>query len=209
MIIEPISSRVKVEELRNYGLLTLRQLYTISVNIELAVEESPDMIHRALTDTGLISRTTIPFEVVSNFRGSITGKPYYEAVIMHDGIEKRYRVLARDTGGLIRARIDYEPMIEPEELRLIHPAEFARMGIEVKEWELHNYRHYFILFIASGHYESFDIAVKRGTAHNIVEINLTESDLQARKVPCSWYLERLRVFAGLKAGVTSEIQRTN
>ncbi len=207
MIIEPISSRVNVEELKNYGLLNLRQLYTIRVNIELTVEESPDVVHRALTATGLISRDTIPFEVVSNFRGSSSGKPYYEARIIHGGIEKRYRVLARATGGLIRARINYEPKIEPEELRLTHPAEFARTGIEVLEWELHNYRHYFILFITSGRYESFDIVVKRGTGHSTVEIRLSESDLQTRRVPCSWYLDRLTVFAGLKPEVENAVKR--
>ncbi len=205
-MIEPIRRSVRVEELKNYGF-TLRPSYTIAVKIEQTVKESPDMIHRILTDTGLISRTTIPFEVVSNFRGSADNKPFYTAVIVHEGIERRYTVIARDTGGFIRSRIDYEPVIEPEELRLVHPAEFARTGIEVKEWELHNYRHYFILFISSRHYEGFDITVKRASTgeYTSVGITLAESELRIKRAPCSWYLDRLAVFEGLEEEVREKI----
>ena len=207
-MIEPISRRVEVEELKNYGF-ALHPLYTIEVKIEQTVRESPDTIHRILTDTGLISRATIPFEVVSNFRGSADNKPFYSATIIHEGIERRYTVAARDTGGLIRSRIDYEPVIQPEELKLVHPAEFARMGIEVKDWELHNYHHYFMLFISSRHYESFDIVVKAKRSeedtNTSVWISLAESDLRTRRVPCSWYLNKLAVFSGLEEEVRRRI----
>ena len=207
-MIEPISRRVAVEELKNYGF-ALHPLYTIEVKIEQTVRESPDTIHRILTDTGLISRATIPFEVVSNFRGSADNKPFYSATIIHEGIERRYTVAARDTGGLIRSRIDYEPVIQPEELKLVHPAEFARMGIEVKDWELHNYHHYFMLFISSRHYESFDIVVKAKRSeedtNTSVWITLAESDLRTRRVPCSWYLNKLAVFSGLEEEVRRKI----
>ncbi|KAF5410864.1 MAG: hypothetical protein C5S38_09910 [Candidatus Methanophagaceae archaeon] len=92
-------------------------------------------------------------------------------------------------------------MVYPEELRLIHPAEFARVGIEVKEWELRNYKHFFMRFIASKRYESFDMQVKRetggGAAFTIIKINIVESELKAKKVPCLEYLKRLEVIEDL------------
>lgn len=191
---------IKIKELENYGS-SLRPLYTIGVEIEIVVRESPDILHKIFTDTGLITRETVPFDVVSNFRGSAGNKPFYSAVIVHEGLIKEYEVQARDTGGSFRAGINYEPVIYPEELRLVHPAEFYRRDIEVKEWELHNYKHYFMLFIASKRYESFDMDVKRETdgegGITAIKINIAESELKEKKAPSSWYLKRLSVFEGL------------
>ncbi len=189
--------RIRVKELKNYGS-SRHPLYTIAVEIELTVSESPDMLHKIFTGTGLIARETIPFEIVSNFRGSADDKPFYSALVVHEGITKKYEVVARDTGGFLRRSINYEPVVYPEELRLTHPAEFSRMNIEVEEWELHNYKHYFMLLIASKRYESFDLWVRRerGGEFTSIKVNLAESELKEKEVPCSWYLKRLSVFEG-------------
>jgi hypothetical protein len=190
---------IRIKELRNYGS-SRRPLYTIAVEIELTVSESPDALHKIFTGSGLITRETVPFEVVSNFRGSAGDKTFYSALVVHEGIMKKYEVVARDTGGFLRTRIKYEPVVYPEELRLTHPAEFSRMNIEVIEWELHNYKHYFMLLIASKRYESFDMWVRReGEASGLssIKVNLTESELREKKAPCSWYLKRLSVFEGV------------
>ena len=209
---------IRIKELENYGS-SLRPLYTIRVEIEIVVRESPDMLHKIFTGTGLIARETVPFDVVSNFRGSADNKPFYSALIVHEGITKKYEVVARDTGGFLRTRINYEPVVYPEELRLTHPAEFPRMGIEVEEWELHNYKHYFMLLIASKRYESVDMWVRRekgvggeeeegASEFTVLRMNLAESELKAREVPCSWYLERLSIFkdVDLKEEVRREIE---
>ena len=187
---------VRVTKLENYGS-SRRPLYTIGVEIELHVTESPDTLHRLLTGTGLIARETIPFDVVSNFRGSADNKPFYSAIIVHEGVTKRYAVAARDTGGMLRTKINYEPIVTPEELRLSHPAEFPRLDITVEKWELHNYKHYFMLFIASKRYESFDLWVERDGGVTTVNVNLAESELREKRVPCSWYLKRLSIFEGM------------
>lgn len=192
---------IRLKELKNYGS-SLRPLYTIGLEIELTVGESPDTLHKIFTDTGLITRDTIPFDIVSNFRGSADNKPFYSALIVHEGVTKKYEVVARDTGGFLRTRINYEPVVYPDELRLTHPAEFSRLDIEVEEWELHNYRHYFMLFISSKRYESFDMWVKRekevekDLEFTLIKVNLVESELREKKAPCSWYLKRLSVFEG-------------
>jgi hypothetical protein len=186
---------IRIKEQENYGSAH-HPAYTIKVEIDIDVIESPDTLHRLFSQTGLISRETIPFEVVSNFRGTADDKPFYSAVIMHEGIIKEYRVMARDTGGFIRSGINYEPVVYPEEFRLMHPAEFAQSGIEVRDWELHNYKHYFLHFIASKRYESFNIQVNRAEALTLIRLNLAESGLEEKKAPCSWYLKRLSVFEG-------------
>lgn len=194
---------VRVTKLENYGS-DLHPQYTIGVAIELRVEESPDAVHKLLTGTGLIGRETIPFDIVSNFRGSADDKPYYAAVILDDYVTKRYEVTAHDTGGVLRTGITYEPVVHPEELRLTHPADFPRLHITVKEWELHNYKHHFMRFIASKRYESFDLWVTRkragedeGSGFTAITVQLTESELREKKVPCSWYVKRLAVFEGI------------
>ncbi|MBN1455909.1 MAG: hypothetical protein JW945_06640 [Methanomicrobia archaeon] len=198
---------VRVLELSNFGSL-LNPLYTIGVELELRVSESPDMLHRLLTDTGLISRETIPFDVVTNFRGSAANEPYYAARILYDGMPKRYEVTARDTGGVLRTKITYKPVVSPEELQLHHPANFVRLGISVEEWELHNYKHYFMLLIASKRYESFDLWVSAAAEEQEMEaaatselttvrVKLTESELKRKDVPCAWYLQRLSIFENL------------
>ncbi len=190
---------VRVKELKNYGS-SVRPLYTIAVEKEITVSESPDTVHKIFTDSGLMTRETIPFEVVSNFRGSADGKPFYSALIAHEGDTKRYEVMARDTGGFLRTSINYEPVVYPDELRLTHPAEFSRMNIEVEEWELHNYTHYFMTLIASKRYESFDLWVKSKREEGedldftLIKAILAESELKEKKAPCSWYLKRLLVF---------------
>jgi hypothetical protein len=193
-------SSVRVTKLENYGS-DLHPLYTIGVNIELRVTESPDAVHNLLIETGLIGREAIPFNIVSNFRGSADDKPYYAAVILDDCVTKRYEVRARDTGGVLKTGITYEPVVHPEELRLTHPADFPRLHITVKDWELHNYKHHFMRFIASKRYESFDLWVTReragedgGSGFTAITVGLTESELREKKVPCSWYVKRLAVF---------------
>jgi hypothetical protein len=197
-MLEAKHASIAIKERENYGS-SLHPSYTIAVGIEIGVNERPDALHQIFTQTALISRDTIPFEPVSNFRGSTDNKPYYSAIILHDGVVKEYRVLARDTGGFLRTKITYEPMVYPEELRMIHPAEFARSGIEVKEWELANYKHYFMLVITSKRYENFFIRVRRdeGLKLTVITIYLVESALRERTVPCSWYLERLSIFKDL------------
>jgi hypothetical protein len=200
--VEPIQSEVKAKELKNFGS-PLRPSYSIRVGIWISVRENPDVLHKIFTKTGIISRETIPFEIVSNFRGSVDRKPFYSALILHGGNMKRYEVMTRDTGGLLRTRINYEPVVlvdpEPEELKLVHPAEFYRLerDIKVLQWELHNYKHYFMLFISSKRYESFDLWVKREKDFTTIKVNLAESELKEKKAPCSWYLKRLSVFKGL------------
>jgi len=202
--VEPIQCEVRVKELKNFGS-SLRPSYSIHLEIAISVRESPDALHKLLTGTGIISRETIPFVVVSNFRGSVDGKPFYSATIRHGGITKRYEVRARDTGGLIRRKINYEPIVYPEELRLLHPAEFHRSGIKVLEWELHNYKHYFTLFISSKKSEMFDIRVKTVKDSTSIRVNLGESGLRDEEVPCSLYLRRLLVFKGLN--IEEEVRR--
>jgi hypothetical protein len=195
---------VRVTERSNFGSL-LNPLYTIGVELELRVSESPDALHRLLTDTGLISRETIPFDVVTNFRGSAANEPYYAARIRYDGMPKRYEVAAHDTGGVLRTKITYEPVVKPEELQLHHPANFVRLGITVDEWELHNYKHYFMLLIASKRYESFDLWVTGAEEEEAAEtpelttvrIKLAESELKRKDVPCAWYVQRLAIFENL------------
>ena len=199
IMLETKQKSVKLKELKNYGS-SRRPLYTIAVEIELTVSESPDALHKIFTDSELITRETIPFEVVSNFRGSADDKPFYSALVVHEGVTKKYEVAARDTGGFLRTGINYEPVVYPEELRLAHPAEFSRLNIEVEEWELHNYKHYFMLLIASKRYESFDLWVKRERREEedldftLIKAILAESELKEKKAPCSWYLKRLSVF---------------
>ena len=204
---------VRVTELSNFGSL-LNPLYTICVDVELRVSERPDLLHRLLTDTGLISRETIPFDVVTNFRGSATNEPYYAARIRYDGMPKRYAVTARDTGGVLRTKITYEPVVRPEELQLHHPANFVRLGITVDEWELHNYKHYFMLLIASKRYESFDLwvtaaeeeaAAKETPELTTVRIKLAESELRRKEVPCAWYVQRLAIFDNLD--IAAEVRK--
>ncbi len=208
---QDVKCSVRVKELKNYGS-SLRPLYTIGGVIEIRVGESPDTLHKIFTETGLIARETIPFDVVSNFRGSADNKPFYSALIVHEGIAKKYEVVARDTGGFLKTRINYKPMVYPEELHLTHPAEFSRLGIEVEEWELHNYKHYFMRFISSKRYESFDMWVKRGGRggekdldFTVITVNLAESELGEKKAPCSWYLKRLSVFEGMD--MENEVRR--
>ncbi len=193
---------VRVTECSNFGSL-LNPLYTIGVDLEFRVSESPDMLHRLLTGTGLISRETIPFDVVTNFRGSAENEPYYAAHIRYDGIPKRYAIAAHDTGGMLRTKITYKPVVTPEDLQLHHPADFVRLGITVDDWELHNYKHYFMLLIASKRYESFDLWVTGGEAEEeeeetpaltTVRARLAESELKRKEVPCVWYVQRLAIF---------------
>jgi hypothetical protein len=205
---------VRVTELSNFGSL-LNPLYTLGVELELRVSESPDALHRLLTDTGLISRETIPFDVVTNFRGSVTNEPYYAARIRYDGMPKRYEVTAHDTGGVLRTKITYEPVVRPAELQLHHPANFVRLGITVDEWELHNYKHYFMLLIASKRYESFDLWVSGAeevdeeaaetSEFTTVRIKLTESELKRKEVPCAWYVQRLAIFENID--VDAEVRK--
>ena len=206
LMLAPKQKRITIKELKNYGT-SLHPLYTIAVEITLIVEESPDALHQLFTGTGLIARETIPFDVVTNFRGSADNKPYYSARIVHDGIPKEYEVAARDTGRFLKTSITYEPMVHPEELRLTHPAEFSRSDIAVEEWELHNYKHYFMRLIASKRYESVDIQVKRGEEASdlsVITVASAESELRAKKAPCSWYLERLSV-CNLEEDVRKEL----
>jgi hypothetical protein len=188
---------VRVTKLENYGS-DLHPSYTIGVTIEISVDESPDTLHKMLTGTGLIGRETIPFGPVSNFRGSADDKPYYAAVIVDDGVTKRYEVAAHDTGGMLKTEITYQPVVTPEELRLTHPADFPRVDITVEEWELHNYKHYFMRFIASKRYESFDLWVRRERGEDLgstsITITLAESELTEKRVPCSWYVKRMSLF---------------
>ena len=197
---------IRIKELENYGS-SHHPAYTINVELDIDVSESPDTLHMLFSQSGLISRETIPFDVVSDFRGSADDKPFYSAVIMHEGITKEYSVEARDTGGSTKAGIKYEPVVYPEELRLMHPAEFAQLGMEVRDWELHNYKYYFLHFIASKRYESFNIQVNRVGALTLIRLNLVESGLEEKKTPCSWYLKRLSVFDGfnLEEEVKKEI----
>jgi len=206
---------VRVTEHSNFGSL-LNPLYTIGVELELRVSESPDALHRLLTDTGLISRETIPFDVVTNFRGSATNEPYYAAHVMYDGMPKRYEVTAHDTGGVLRTKIAYKPVVTPAELQLHHPANFVRLGITVEEWELHNYKHYFMLLIASKRYEGFDLwvtgaqeeeaAAEEETSElTTVRIKLVESELKRKDVPCAWYVQRLAIFENLD--VEAEVRK--
>lgn len=193
-MLEVIEKRVEIKEKKNYGS-SLRPSYSINLEIEVAVAETPDIVHYIMTETGIISRETIPFEVVSNFRGSADYKPYYTSLIFHEGESKVYKILARDTGGFLRTKINYEPLVFPEELRLIHPLDFYRFGIKVLEWELHNYKHYFTLFISSKRYESFDMSVKENSRNKtLIKINLGETALAELKVPCSSYLKKLSCF---------------
>ena len=201
--VEPIRNEVK-GEIKNFGS-PLRPSYSIHLEIEKSVREDPDLIHKLLTETGIISRETIPFKVVSNFRGSIDGKPFYSASILHEGSEKRYKVIARDAGGFLKLKINYEPVIYPEEMRLMHPADFSRLKIKVLEWELHNYRHHFILLISSKRYESFDIWVKASENFTSVRISLYEAGLREKREPCLWYLRRLSIFKGLEDEVKRKI----
>jgi hypothetical protein len=182
---------IRIKELANYGS-SHHPAYTLNVELDIEVSESSDTLHMLFSQSGLISRETIPFDVVSDFRGSAEDKPFYSAVIMHEGITKEYRV--GDTGGSTKAGIMYEPVVYPEELRLMHPAEFAQLGMEVRDWELHNYKYYFLHFIASKRYESFNILVNRVGALTLLRLNLVESGLEEKKAPCSWYLKRLSVF---------------
>jgi len=212
---KPGSCTIRVTKVENYGSAR-HPLYTLGVELELQVEESPDMLHRLLTDTGLIGRETIPFAVVSNFRGSVDHKPFYAALIQYEGELKRYEVTARDTGGLLKTAITYEPIVQPEELRLHHPADFARLGITVADWELHNYRHYFMLLITSKRYESFDIRVAQvheGEDHGgrtSIRVTLAESELKRKEVPCVWYVKRLAIFEGvdLEGAVRAKLEAT-
>lgn len=211
-MLETKQRSIRLKELKNYGS-SLRPLYTIEVEIEIRVGERPDTLHKIFADSGLITRETVPFEVVSNFRGSADNKPFYSALIVHEGIVKKYEVAARDTGGFLKTSINYEPVVYPEELRLTHPAEFSRLNIEVEEWELHNYRHYFMLLIASKRYESFDMLVKReggaekGLEFTLIQVNIAESELKEKKAPCSWYLKRLSVFKGKGFDLEEEVRR--
>jgi len=207
-LVEPIQSEVKVKELKNFGS-SRRPSYSIHLEIELSVRENPDLIHELLTKTGIISRETIPFGVVSNFRGSRDGKPFYSASILHEGSEKRYKVMARATGGFLERKINYAPAIYPEEMRSIHPADFSRMNIKVLEWELHNYWHHFVLFISSKRYECFDIWVKASKNFTSISISLYEAGLAEKREPCLWYLKRLSVFEGLKSEVRRKVSISN
>ncbi len=207
---KPGSCTIRVTKVENYGSAR-RPLYSIGVELELQVEESPDMLHRLLTGTGLIGRETIPFAVVSNFRGSVDHKPFYTALIQYEGELKRYEVAARDTGGLLKTAITYEPIVQPEELRLHHPADFARLGITVEEWELHNYRHYFMLLISSKRYESFDIRITQPPeGRTSIRVTLAESELKRKEVPCVWYVKRLAIFEGmdLEGAVRAKLEAT-
>ncbi|HDS45621.1 MAG TPA: hypothetical protein ENN68_05965 [Methanomicrobia archaeon] len=207
---------VNVTELSNFGSL-LNPLYTIGVELELHVSESPDALHRLLTDTGLVSRESIPFDVVTNFRGSATNEPYYAAHIRYDGMPKRYEVAAHDTGGVLRTKIAYKPVVTPAELQLHHPANFVRLGITVDEWELHNYKHYFMLLIASKRYECFDLwvtaaveqeaeaAAEKPSGFTTVRVKLAESELKRKDVPCAWYVQRLAIFENLD--VEAEVRK--
>jgi len=47
--------------------------------------------------------------------------------------------------------------------------------------------------------------VRRGEEHTSVWITLAESDLRTRRVPCSWYLNKLAVFSGLEEEVRRRI----
>ncbi|MHC1635929.1 MAG: hypothetical protein ACXQTS_04835 [Candidatus Methanospirareceae archaeon] len=200
-MLEVRDKRVEIKEMRNYGTPS-KPSYSVHVEVELSVTDNPDKVHEEMKRTGIISRETIPSEVVSNLRGSTDNKPYYSSLILHEGEQKIYKVTARNTGGLLRRKIKYEPVIEPEELRFIHPVDFHRLGIKVLEWELHNYKHYFMAFIGSKRYESFDMYVKRkwieeggGRGEGAwIRINLCESALRKLKAPCSWYLKRLSCF---------------
>jgi len=196
MMLESKHFEARIKEIHNYGTSRKPQL-TVRISASLFFGETADELHGALTDSGLISRDTIPFEVVSNFRGSSDGGPFYRARVLYDGEEREYIVAARDTGGVLRTRIRYEPIVSPKELRLVHPAEFRRYNIKVLEWELHNYRHYFMLFVSSKRFESFDIFVKPTAEGTSVEVELAESELKEFRLPCDWYVERLP-FKGLK-----------
>ncbi len=193
--IVPIQSEIGVKEAKNYGSKKRPQL-TLCVHVNMLFSESPDELHSILIEAGIISRDTIPFEVVTNFRGSVNGKPFYKASIIYRGEKKRYEVNARDTGGLLRTKIYYEPVVstDVEELGLIHPADFPTRGIGVSEFEMHNYRHHFLLFISSKRYESFDLYVgEAGGKLTEMRACLAETELRGIKPPCDWYVKRMNV----------------
>ena len=194
MSVEVLQRDFRVLELKNYGT-ERKPSYTIKMELEASVRETPDEMHYIFTRTGLISRETIPFEAV-NFRGSARGDaPFYAAKILHEGDEREYKVLARELGGLLKA-VNYEPVIIPEEMRLLHPASFHRAGIEVLSFEIHNYKPHFALFISSKRYESFDLWVHSEEEGGKTSLRalFAEAGMREKKPPCVWYLRRLSVF---------------
>ena len=189
--VKTLRRKFRIAELVNYGT-EQKPSYTVSVEIGIHVGESPDSMHRIFVETGLISRDTVPFEVV-NFRGSVSGDaPFYAAEILYEGALIEYSVHPRHAGGIRELR--YEPVVTPEDMRLIHPAEFHRHGIEVLSWELHNYRPHLMLFISSKKYEHFDLSVRREEESTSINMKIGESDLRRKTAPCRWLLQRISVF---------------
>jgi len=204
MSVDVLRRDFRVLELKNYGT-ERKPSYTIKMELEASVRETPDEMHHIFTRTGLISRETIPFEAV-NFRGSARGDaPFYAAKILHEGVEREYKVLARELGGF--KALSYEPVVIPEEMRLLHPASFHRAGIEVLSFEMHNYKPHFALFISSKRYESFDLWVHSERGKTSLRALFAEAGMREKKPPCVWYLRRLSVFGSDLEEEARELQK--
>lgn len=194
-------------EVRNFGSRK-RPQYTIRISVNLHTPASPNDLHERFVDVGLISRETIPLEPVTNFRGSPDNKPFYEAVIRLDGSIKTHRIDAKDTGGMSRTKITYQPIIKQEELRIIHPEEYSSLGIKVLDWEIHNYHHKFVLLgLFSKKYKIFELVVSKQESRSKIEINSAESSLNSPSVPCKWYFDRLEGVFDVKDKIKKSITK--
>lgn len=193
-------------EIKNFGS-NKRPKYTIQLDIYLFVEEDPDTLHEIFIKAGLISRETIPLESTTNFRGSLDNKPFYEAIVEHESTNITYRVNAEDTGGASRTKVYYESIIEPEELRFIHPTEFKSLGIRVLGWDLRNYRHHpTLLGLLSGKYEIFSLSVSKREFLSSVDVTLREPSLKSLKIPCEWYFNKLNNVFDIEKEVVKKLR---
>ena len=100
-----------------------------------------------------------------------------------------------------------QPVVIPEEMRLLHPASFHRAGIKVLSFEMHNYKPHFALFISSKRYESFDLWVHSERGKTSLRALFVEAGMREKKPPCAWYLRRLSVFGSDLEEEARELQK--
>ncbi|RLF11191.1 MAG: hypothetical protein DRJ98_04180 [Thermoprotei archaeon] len=174
-------------EVKNYGS-TSKPKYTIFLEVKASLEAEPDLLHSLCVEERLISSRTVPTSMVVNFRGDMEGRrPYYKALLMDkSGSTFEYVVEPKYKGGF--SNVTYEPLIQPPNLRHVHPIHFKSMGWKVLGYELNNYR------FTSGlkRYECFNLEVYGGGEEpSTVLAMFKEAGLEVLGLPCRELLELL------------------
>ncbi|MCX8204841.1 MAG: hypothetical protein N3H31_04240 [Candidatus Nezhaarchaeota archaeon] len=162
----------------NYGSRS-KPRFTVEVKLGLSLEATPDEVHSAMVDEGVVSTYSIPCSATINFRGSSMGRsPYYEALVEHLGSVFEYQVVPEYIGGTVNTPI-YRPLVIPKKLEAIHPVKFRSVGVRVLRFKLSNY--FFTPNLERC--REFYVDVRGGEELSIIAALFKESGLEVKAPP--------------------------